>query len=194
MSLHPLSRAPSAASPSPSEHERLVASMAAGDLGALSALYDHYADRAFAVAWSIVGTASGAETALTDGTLDFWRRCTRDRPTFVSGGWLLCRVSAHALDDRRLGHGVPGRLSGLTATQCQVLALTCAGRMSRSDIATETGRSPRAVAQTMTEALVHLRGPAPARGLGATRSRRAGPPGPGAPAPRSRRPEGGSGR
>jgi DNA-directed RNA polymerase specialized sigma24 family protein len=154
---HPFSDARRTGPPGSSEHERLTVAVGAGDVEALGALYDRYADRAFAVAWSILGTTTGAEDAVTDGTVDFWRRCVHHRPAAVSGGWLLWRVSAHALVDRRLGHGATGRLSGLTDTQCQVLALACAGRMSRAEIATEMQLDPTAVARTMTEAVGRLR-------------------------------------
>lgn len=147
---------------------------AAGDEDAMSVAYDLHAERAFAVGWSILGTAVGAQDALTGAMLDLGRRRRHDPSAPPSAAWVLGRASAHALRGRRLGRGYPGRLSGLTEIQCQVLALACAGRVSRTDIGRELRLSSTAVAAVMTEALRALGASAPVRGRRAARPDGAG--------------------
>lgn len=134
-------------------------------------LGDHQIARAYAIGWAILGTRRGAEDAVTGAALDVARRCADGRSATMSEAWLLCRTGGHAIEARRHGLGAPGHLSGLSAPEAQVLALACAGRLTRSEIAVGMALSPAAVAKLMTAALRALRASPPVSLIDAARRR-----------------------
>ena len=72
---------------------------AAGDAGALAALYDHHGRRAFALAYRIVGNPEDAEEVVQESFLTAWRR--EEQYTAARGdigAWLLTIVRNRAID------------------------------------------------------------------------------------------------
>lgn len=75
----------------------------AGDAAALKALYDRYGRVAFALAYRVIGEATGAEEVVQDAFEAVWakaRSFDRDRGGNVRG-WLLTIVHRRAIDYRR---------------------------------------------------------------------------------------------
>ncbi len=79
-----------------------VAAIAAGDRGALAALYDGYSPLLFALARRILGNAAAAEDLLHDVFLEVWHHAAEYSPERGSvAAWLTVRTRSRALD--RLG-------------------------------------------------------------------------------------------
>ncbi len=107
--------APDALVPSPvlPDDATLLARLAAGESGALGALYDRHGRQAFAVAYRIVQSPEVAEEVVHDAFLALWRRAGQFTP--VRGnvrGWLLTIVRNRALDQLRARQARPQRAAG----------------------------------------------------------------------------------
>jgi RNA polymerase sigma-70 factor, ECF subfamily len=77
----------------------LIARCAAGDDGALAALYDRYGRSAYGLALRIVRDASLAEDAVQEGFLAAWRGAARfDVARSKASTWLLSLVHHKAVD------------------------------------------------------------------------------------------------
>src|SRR5256712_5046727 len=79
--------------------DALLSSLAAGDLGALAALYDRYGRLAYSLAYRILGEGEAAEDVVQDAFLSAWRgagsyRRERGNPR----AWLLSIVHHRAVD------------------------------------------------------------------------------------------------
>lgn len=80
----------------------LLAAIAAGDRGALAALYDRYSPLLFALAKRILGNAAAAEDLLHDVFLEVWHHAAEYSAERGSvPAWLTVRTRSRALD--RLG-------------------------------------------------------------------------------------------
>ncbi len=81
---------------------RLVAAMAAGDRGALGALYDRHAAVLLAVAQRVLGDRREAEDLLHDVFLEAFRQAGAYDPSRASvRAWLLVRLRSRAVDRKR---------------------------------------------------------------------------------------------
>lgn len=89
----------------------LIERIALRESGALKILYGRYGRRAFALAYRIVGEASGAEEIVQDAFETVWNKCagfdTSDGANVR--GWLLTIVHHRAIDYRRREFDRPPR-------------------------------------------------------------------------------------
>jgi RNA polymerase sigma-70 factor, ECF subfamily len=83
----------------PAVDVRLLSAVAAGELGALEALYDRYRTMAYSIAYRITADATAAEDVVQDAFLGVWRNAAR----YAEGRgsvktWLLSIVHHRAVD------------------------------------------------------------------------------------------------
>ena len=99
-----ISLATPAKAPEPQQEllRSLLARVAAGDTGALAALYDATAARAYSVALRITRDASSAEEVVSDVYLQIWQSAARyDAARGPVIAWLLVICRSRALDNLR---------------------------------------------------------------------------------------------
>src|SRR5437773_3988920 len=87
----------------------LLAAMAAGDQGALAALYDRYSAMAFGLARRVVGDAGVAEEVVQDALVAAWRRAATYQPDRGEPRTWLLSIVHHRAIDRLRGTAAAGR-------------------------------------------------------------------------------------
>lgn len=91
-----------AMSPSGRTDAELVASLVAGDEGAIGALYDRHADAIFRAAFRLLGDRGQAEDVLQETMLALWNRAeTYDASVASLAAWLLTIARNRAVDRLR---------------------------------------------------------------------------------------------
>src|SRR5215475_9082087 len=113
--------------------------LAAGDLGALDGLYEHYGAMAFSIAYRITGDRTAAEDVVQDAFLGVWRNAARyvdARGTVRT--WLLSIVHHRAIDSIRRRRPT-AELPDVEAPLPEVLTLPdtwqeVAGRLDRAAV------------------------------------------------------------
>ncbi len=95
----------------PADYERIAESLRAGDRSAMADLYDALADRAFGLAFRILGDRAAAEDAIQDAFLTVWRQAAQvDRARGKLASYVLTIVHHRAVDIARRRQGLGARL------------------------------------------------------------------------------------
>lgn len=93
--------------------EDLMGIVARGDAQAFEVVYDRHADRAFSLAYRMLGTRPGAEEVVQEAFLAVWRNGERYRPDRASvRTWLLGIVHHRAIDALRRNTVLRNRRGG----------------------------------------------------------------------------------
>jgi RNA polymerase sigma-70 factor (ECF subfamily) len=87
----------------------LMRSMARGERGALSTLYERYGGLALSLAMRMLGDVDAAEEAVQDAFVALWRRAANFRAEAASPRtWLLAIVRNRCIDELRKRPALPG--------------------------------------------------------------------------------------
>jgi RNA polymerase sigma-70 factor (ECF subfamily) len=139
------------------DDNHLMALVQAGDHDAFARLYDRYADRAYRVARSVSTDDARAQHAVREGFASIWKaRATYrpERPT--AAAWVLTRVRHHAIELERR-EMTTGLVNRLPEPQAEVIALSCYGELTHTEIAAHLGLPVATVKGHMRLGLQKLR-------------------------------------
>lgn len=129
------------------ELDSLLVAAAARDRIAFARLYDAIGAAAFGLALRVTGSRSLAEEVVGEAFLEIWQTASAfDESVGTARRWVLSLVRRCALD----------RVSRLTPTQHQVVALAAFAGCSQAEIAERTGQPIGVVKARMREALTRL--------------------------------------